>query len=68
MYVQAYYKGGMQGFEIIPRDNYYEVAKNGEIIARLQHNKTWQQISGEQLPDDVLQSIYQQIERPESQA
>lgn len=67
-YVQAYYNGGMTGFEIIPRGDYFDIARNGEIIATLQRSQTWQQIAGEQLPDDVLQSIYQQIEKPESQA
>ncbi|MDB4925783.1 hypothetical protein [Mucilaginibacter sp.] len=68
LYVQAFYNGGMTGFEIIPRGDHFDVARNGEIIAALQHGQTWQQISGKRLPDEVLQSIYQQIEKPESQA
>lgn len=67
-YVQAYYNGGLTGFEIIPRDDDFLVANNGDIIAILHHGENWQQVSGKRLPDDVLQSLYQQIEKPKSQA
>lgn len=65
-YVQAYYNGGMTGFEIIPHDDYFEVARDGKIIATLRHSGNWQQVSGDRLPDDALQSIYQQIDQPKS--
>jgi hypothetical protein len=65
-YIQAYYNGGLTGFEVIPNDGAFNIARNGEIIATLQRNPTWQQTAGEPLPDDVLQSIYQQIEKPEA--
>ncbi|MDB5115652.1 MAG: hypothetical protein JWQ79_1144 [Mucilaginibacter sp.] len=66
-YIEAYYNGGMTGFEIIPRDAHFKIAKNGHIIAVIKNNNDgWQQISGDKLPDEVLQSIYQQIDRPKS--
>jgi hypothetical protein len=68
-YIQAYFKGGMTGFEVIPTvNNEYQLARNGAIIATVRHDKTWQQLSGDKLPDDVLESIGLQIEKPESQA
>ncbi|MDB5158503.1 MAG: hypothetical protein JWR50_3210 [Mucilaginibacter sp.] len=68
MYVQAYYKGGMTGFEVIANSNEYKIARNGEIIATLRHDNTWQQISGEKLSEEVIESIAMQIEKPQSQA
>jgi hypothetical protein len=68
IYIQAYYKGGMTGFEVIPGDDQYTVARDGEIIAVLRQSPDWHQISGDKLPDDVLESIIQQIEKPQSQA
>jgi hypothetical protein len=68
IYVQAYYKGGMTGFEVIPGQDQYTVARDGEIIAVLRRGPEWHQISGEKLPEDVFESIIQEIEKPQSQA
>jgi hypothetical protein len=64
IYIQAYYKGGMTGFEVIPGEDQYTVARNGEIIAVLKQSPNWNQVSGDKLPDDVLESIIQEIEKP----
>jgi hypothetical protein len=61
-YVQAFYKGGMNSFEVIPDGNMYRIASDGKIIAELQNAGEWSQISGEQLPDEVLESIYMEID------
>lgn len=61
-YVQAFYKGGMNSFEIIPEKGHYNVVYNGEVIAQIQFNDQWKQISGEPLPKDTLTSILQEIQ------
>ncbi len=68
IYVQAYYNGGMTGFEIIPNGDYFEVARDGGIIATLKRIPTWHQVSGDRLPDEVIESMAQQIEKPTRQA
>ncbi|HEY9535663.1 MAG TPA: hypothetical protein VIQ77_14070 [Mucilaginibacter sp.] len=68
LYVQAYYQGGMTGFEVLCSDDIYQVARDGRIIATLRHDTQWHQLSGDPLPDDVIESIGMQIEKPESQA
>ncbi len=65
-YVQAFYHGGMTSFEIIPDGKHYCIAADGKIIAELRYNNGWQQISGAQLPKEVLESIYLQIEQKKS--
>ena len=65
-YVQAFYHGGMTSFEIIPDGRHYCIAADGKIIAELRHDNDWEQISGEQLPKEVLESIYQQIDQKKS--
>jgi hypothetical protein len=62
LYIQAFYNGGMNGFEIVPHGKSYSVAYDGKIIANIQHNEVWEQVSGETLPDDVLTTLYQGIE------
>jgi len=61
-YVQAFYHGGMNSFEVIPIGDRYEIAADGKIIAALYKTDTWTQVSGEGLPKEVLESICQQIE------
>lgn len=61
-YVQAYYHGGMNSFEITPQDDRYQIAYDGDIVAELRHNEDWKQISGEPLDEDVFVSIRQAIE------
>jgi hypothetical protein len=61
-YVQAFYHGGMNSFEITPLENSYKVAYDGDVIAELQHQEDWEQVSGEPLDEDVFVSIKQAIE------
>jgi len=61
-YVQAFYHGGMNSFEVIPVSDRYEIATDGKIIAELFKSDKWSQISGQELPQEVLESICQQIE------
>jgi hypothetical protein len=61
-YVQAFYKGGMNSFEVIPIENYFVIAFGGEFIAKIQHNEDWEQTSGEPLDEDVFITIKQAIE------
>jgi hypothetical protein len=35
LYVQAYYQGGMTGFEVLCSDDIYQVARDGRVIATL---------------------------------
>ena len=65
-YVQAFYHGGMTNLEIIPDAGHFCVASDGKIIAELHCNTVWEQISGVPLPQEVLESIYQQMEQKKS--
>jgi hypothetical protein len=61
-YVQAFYRGGMNSFEVIPNEGHFGVAYDGKLIAELQHNEAWEQTSGENLDEDVFATIVQAIE------
>lgn len=61
-YVQAFYRGGMNSFEVIPIENYFVIAFGGEFIAKIQHNEEWVQTFGEPLDEDVFVTIKQAIE------
>lgn len=61
-YVQAFYKGGMNSFEVIPIEDYFVIAFDGEFIAKIQHNEDWVQTSGDPLDQDVFVTIKQAIE------
>jgi hypothetical protein len=61
-YVQAFYRGGMNSFEVTPQEDSYKVAYDGKIIAELRHNEEWEQVSGEPLDEDVFVSVKQAIE------
>jgi hypothetical protein len=61
-YVQAFYKGGMNSFEVIPIEGYFVIAFDGEFIAKIQHNEEWVQTSGDPLNEDVFVTIKQAIE------
>jgi len=65
-YVQVYFNGGMNGLEVIPQNNQFAIAYDGRIIAQIEHADGWRQVSGDKLPDDVLTSIYQEIESKKS--
>jgi hypothetical protein len=41
--VQAFYKGGMNNFEVIPIENYFVIAFNGKFITKIEHNDDWVQ-------------------------
>jgi len=68
LYVQAYYRGGMTGFEVLCSDDIYRLYIDGHQIATLTHDNQWRQTSGDPLPDEVIESIGLQIEKPQSQA
>jgi hypothetical protein len=68
IYVQAYYRGGMTGFEVLCSDDIYKVFIDGHEIATLVRENKWKQVSGDPLPDEVVESIGMQIDRPQSQA
>jgi len=68
LYIQAYYQGGMTGFEVLCSEGVYRVARDGRIIATLQRDAQWRQLSGDPLPEEVIESIGMQIDKPESQA
>lgn len=68
LYVQAYYRGGMTGFEVLCGDGIYQVFIDGHRIATLNRDNKWRQISGDPLPEEVVESIGLQIDRPQSQA
>lgn len=68
IYVQAYYRGGMTGFEVLCRDDIYSVFISGHEIATLIRENKWKQVSGDPLPDEVVESIGMQIDIPQSQA
>lgn len=68
LYVQAYYQGGMTGFEVLCGDGIYRIARDGGIIATLKHDIKWYQVSGDPLPAEVVQSIGMQIEKPDKQS
>jgi hypothetical protein len=60
--VQAFYKGGMNSFEVIPIENYFVTAFNGKFITKIEHNDDWVQTSGDPLDADVFVTIKQAIE------
>lgn len=68
LYVQAYYRGGMTGFEVLCSDDIYQVFIDSNRIATLSRGDKWHQTSGDPLPDEVVESIGLQIDRPQSQA
>ena len=61
-YVQAFYHGGMNSFEVKAQEASYTVAYEGTVIAELQHREKWEQVSGDPLEEDVFVSIKQAIE------
>jgi hypothetical protein len=61
-YVQAFYHGGMNSFEVTPREDSYTIASDGKVIAELQHHDDWEQVTGDSLEEDVFVSIKQAIE------
>jgi hypothetical protein len=61
-YVQAYYNGGMNSFEVIHNEGHFGVAYSGNVIAEIRNNENWGQISGDPLDKDVFISIKQAIE------
>lgn len=61
-YVQAFYHGGMNSFEIKAQEGIYTVAYDGKVIAELEHDNKWEQVSGDPLEEDVFVSIKQGIE------
>jgi len=67
-HIQVDYNGDTTGFQVVQHGNFFEIAKDGKIIATLRHENGWQQVSGDRLPDDVIASIGVQIIKAESQA
>jgi hypothetical protein len=61
-YVQAFYHGGMNSFEVKAQEHTYTVAYDGQVIAELQHHEKWEQVSGDPLEEDVFVSVKQAIE------
>jgi hypothetical protein len=61
-YVQAFYHGGMNSFEVKAEEGSYTVAYDGKVIAELQHKEKWEQVSGDPLDEDVYISVKQAIE------
>ncbi|TSD66349.1 hypothetical protein FFF34_002810 [Inquilinus sp. KBS0705] len=61
-YVQAYSNGGMNSFEVTTVGRNFTVYYDGRIIAELQRDDEWQQVSGQPLADDVFVSIKQAID------
>ncbi|MCQ6957684.1 hypothetical protein [Mucilaginibacter aquariorum] len=61
-YVQAFYHGGMNSFEVKAQEGIYAVAYDGKVIAELEHNHKWEQVSGDPLEEDVFVSVKQAIE------
>jgi hypothetical protein len=64
LYVQAYINGGMTAFEVIQHGDFFEIAHDGKIVATMKHQNGWQQVSGDRLPEEVIESIGQQIHKP----
>jgi hypothetical protein len=66
-YVQVYYNGGMNSFEIVPEEGQrYNVFFDGKIIAQIFHNEEWRQVWGDTLPADAFISIVQELEGRQS--
>lgn len=62
-YMQGMYHGGMESFEILPKEESFDIAYDGKIIAEIVHREQWQQIAGETLPEDLFDNIIYQIEK-----
>jgi len=62
-YMQGMYHGGMESFEILPKEGSFEVAYDGKIIAELSLHNTWKQLSGDPLPKDLFEDIIYQIKK-----
>jgi hypothetical protein len=60
-YVQAYYNGGMNSFEVKPNEGHFGIAYSGEVIAEIQNHEDWEQISGEPIDKDVFTTLVQAI-------
>lgn len=65
-YVQAYFNGGMNSLEVIPQGHRFAIAYDGRVIAEVERNPDWQQVTGNILPDEVLTSIFQEIDNKKS--
>jgi hypothetical protein len=61
-YVQAFYHGGMNSFEVKAHEGSYSIAYDGQVIAVLEHHEQWEQVSGDPLEEDVFVSVKQAIE------
>ncbi|NCD67992.1 hypothetical protein [Mucilaginibacter agri] len=49
-------------FTIIPMESKFGIAYKGQVIAEVAYNEEWEQVSGDTMPGEVLQSIFQKID------
>jgi hypothetical protein len=60
-----YFKDTISGVEhdyrITENETHFGIEKDGVIIAKVRRNEDWEQISGEPLPLEVLNKIYDRI-------
>lgn len=68
IYVQAYYRGGMTSFEVLCNNGIYRLFIDGHQIATLQKDGKWHQVDGNELPDEVIESIGIEIDKPQNLA
>ncbi len=61
-----YFKDTIDGVEhdyrITMNENLYEVKRDGQLIAELEHNTVWHQATGVPLPIEFIQELGDRIE------
>lgn len=61
-----YFKETINGvehdFRVTMAEHTYEVERDGKLVAELQHNEVWVQLSGEPLSEEVKDAICDKIE------
>lgn len=62
-YVEAYYKGKLTNFEIVPNESHFGIMIGNELLGEVQNNEVWEQVSGEELPEYLLDLFFVAIKK-----
>lgn len=60
--VRALYEGGDVSFTIVPNEGHFGIMLYDKLIGEMQRNEEWEQVSGEQLPNEVIEALGLAIE------
>ncbi|MDB5032222.1 hypothetical protein [Mucilaginibacter sp.] len=60
--IRALYDGGLVSLRVVPKENYYQILLYDKQIAEIARNEIWEQITGDVLPGETIESIGLAIE------